>query len=793
MVQICIVCWNDCLLQRIVNLYEELKRRCQDVTVLGFSFLSQAKFITFVKMYEHEAPAISISVRLKFNFALEIFVHEHLISKDHELFSVVSEKVDSIGKIKHVLNMVNSYYVCSGNHDTNLLGLVPLGKGLSCTPLEAVRAVHEQHISNTYNSTIRSVSCSLLIANNRCNSCKVIRKALLARLNRQSSVKSHQIDFTHYTKPNVFLTSPERWLKLRQFSDRNTELTKKVTRLEEKIEHYSKYCEALICNQGETLNESDNCDILQLAEDCQTTVSDQFPEGSFQRIFFQQQLKYNSLLNKTSMRWHPAIVRWCLYLKHKSAKAYEGVRAFLPLPSERTLFDYSNFLDTGTGFKTSVIQHFSEQAKLQTSTFVGILQDEIKVKSDLVYKKHSGELIGYTNLNMVSNELVDMEKTAASQTANLAEHLLVIMVRGVTSSFKYPLAAFATKSLTADILYSIMWETVEIVEVHAELKVLFFCCDGASQNRKFFNLHINSPGNNLEYKTVNPYDRSRYIYFISDVPHLLKTSRNCFSNSYSHKKSRKLWNNGKDISWMHVVRLYEETCENSEFKLCPKLTRNHIDLSSFSKMKVSLATQVFSATVANALELKYKDEVSGTTKFIRIMNKWFDLMNTKNVLESHKKRNSDLAPFSNASDDRLKWLLGEFLDYFENWEKSVSQYSHGNLSKDDRSKMLLSKQTIHGLRMTTMSVVECIKFLLQQGVPFVLTNHFNQDILEQHFGHYRHKGGHNDNPTVLEACHSLTNIRAVNFHGLAPKRGNITADEGGAAVMDCTPLKKRRP
>ena len=37
--------------------------------------------------------------------------------------------------------------------------------------------------------------------------------------------------------------------------------------------------------------------------------------------------------------------------------------------------------------------------------YVGILQDEVKVKSDLVYDKHSGELIGFMNLNNVSNEL----------------------------------------------------------------------------------------------------------------------------------------------------------------------------------------------------------------------------------------------------------------------------------------------------------------------------------------------------------------------------------------------------
>lgn len=103
------------------------------------------------------------------------------------------------------------------------------------------------------------------------------------------------------------------------------------------------------------------------------------------------------------------------------------------------------------------------------------------------------------------------------------------------------------------------------------------------------------------------------------MPHLLKTTRNCFSNSYSHKKTRKLWNNGKDISWMQIVRLFEEHCEMQIYTPCPKLTRSHVDLTAFSYMKVNLAAEILSSTVANALELYYDDSVQETVKFIRIL------------------------------------------------------------------------------------------------------------------------------------------------------------------------------
>ncbi|WAR11615.1 hypothetical protein MAR_025795 [Mya arenaria] len=56
----------------------------------------------------------------------------------------------------------------------------------------------------------------------------------------------------------------------------------------------------------------------------------------------------------------------------------------------------------------------------------------------------------------------------------------------------------------------------------------FVDLDSASSNSKFLRLH-NFEGNDKTYYTVNPHDYKRKIFFISDPPHLLKTTRNCFS------------------------------------------------------------------------------------------------------------------------------------------------------------------------------------------------------------------------------------------------------------------------
>ena len=59
--------------------------------------------------------------------------------------------------------------------------------------------------------------------------------------------------------------------------------------------------------------------------------------------------------------------------------------------------------------------------------------------------------------------------------------------------------------------------------------------DGASTNRRLMKIHDTS--NDLVYKVKNPYSTDgRDFFFFSDPPHLLKTTRNCWSS-----KCRSLW------------------------------------------------------------------------------------------------------------------------------------------------------------------------------------------------------------------------------------------------------------
>ena len=108
------------------------------------------------------------------------------------------------------------------------------------------------------------------------------------------------------------------------------------------------------------------------------------------------------------------MIRWCLSLRHQSQKAYDKVREVLHLPSHRTLRDYTHYCTGNPGFSTAVDEQLMSAAGIDSlaewQKCVFILIDEMHIKENLVYDKHSGSVIGFTNLGDINNELLSFEQ-----------------------------------------------------------------------------------------------------------------------------------------------------------------------------------------------------------------------------------------------------------------------------------------------------------------------------------------------------------------------------------------------
>ena len=75
--------------------------------------------------------------------------------------------------------------------------------------------------------------------------------------------------------------------------------------------------------------------------------------------------------------------------------------------------------------------------------------------------------------------------------------------------------------------------------------------------------------------------------------------------------------------------------------------------------------------------------------------------------------------------------------------------------------MFLSHQTYEGILVTANSVIECVEFVLQDGMKFVLTERFNQDFAEENFGQHQGVGRRRDNPSLFQFGYDSNGLRTT--------------------------------
>ena len=90
--------------------------------------------------------------------------------------------------------------------------------------------------------------------------------------------------------------------------------------------------------------------------------------------------------------------------------------------------------------------------------------------------------------------------------------------------------------------------------------------------------------------------------------------------------------------------------------------------------------------------------------------------------------------------------------------------------------MFISHQTYEGLQITLFSTIEATKYLLQHGCSYVLTEKFDQDSSEEHFGNIRSVIRRNDNPSLYQQGYSENIVRIK--RSITPVNGNTKGKWG---------------
>ena len=118
----------------------------------------------------------------------------------------------------------------------------------------------------------------------------------------------------------------------------------------------------------------------------------------------------------------------------------------------------------------------------------------MKTREDLVFNKHSCEIIGFVNLGKINTVLTEIKRQCTGENisvideTSVATHMLTFMVRGMFMTMEFLYVQFPTNGVTTRQLFLIVWDAVRNLE-GCGLKVIGITCNGASPNKRFFKLH----------------------------------------------------------------------------------------------------------------------------------------------------------------------------------------------------------------------------------------------------------------------------------------------------------------
>lgn len=205
----------------------------------------------------------------------------------------------SSDSLNDLLQQLNNLNVCYGQCDPHFISMFKARKGKIFSSSGNVVAFLDSHIQ----VTIRTVSCQLLSTFKKCPSCTAYRNTLRAMYSGWSKRSSSDFsDVSSHTNDH-YLSTPEKIFKMSNLKRKVKSVEKQVRTLKARIEHLTQ-------QEGESIDSALQDDLLSVMEENNRSIMDAYPENSFARVFWEQQLQAASVKDKRQVRWHPLIIKW---------------------------------------------------------------------------------------------------------------------------------------------------------------------------------------------------------------------------------------------------------------------------------------------------------------------------------------------------------------------------------------------------------------------------------------------------------------------------------------------------
>lgn len=343
-------------------------------------------------------------------------------------------------------------------------------------------------------NNLRHLKCEFILNNNdnTCNQCKKIRK----------NINTNNFKIKHAIIKKTIKNKP---------SYKNTKA--RETRLRYKFQIVLTELKS-VKNKINALNEDTLFQSIDKIDGMSVT----------QKLLIKESIKLCKYSKKTARKYNSEWILICLLLHIKSPKNYRFLKDnnIMPLPCVSTIRKYLSKISLKCGLDEEFFKAFSlKMDKKSEYQRHGILIfDEMHVRESVSLNVKNIKLVGLQDFGNCSNLI----QKGSNRFVN---HALVFMFTALADNYQQTVAVFGANGPTTGICVAkLILSIIRKIEICGG-KIHGIVCDGATTNRRMWReFGIDGSWNNTINKTAHPYDKNRHLYFLSDVPHLIKCIRN---------------------------------------------------------------------------------------------------------------------------------------------------------------------------------------------------------------------------------------------------------------------------
>lgn len=466
-----------------------------------------------------------------------------------------------------------------------------------------------------------------------------------------------------------------------------------------------------------------------------------------------------------------------LSLYKKSPKAYGLLYKYFTLPSIKAMKRLLAKLTICQGINSVIFEKIKKTIikKDPSDRLCSLIFDEMSITPNVFYNVQKDALQGF----------------AYNNSLKFATHVLVFMVKGIKQNFKQPVAYYFTAGLNKFDLKNLVKIVIKQL-INSGLIIINTVCDQSTVNVGAITELIRETKEsfvklNREWTQDMFHVNKHKIIPLYDVPHLIKGIRN---NLITKDMLYYIDNTKKIVKWEYYQQVYAADKSYGELRLLHKLTEEHVNPAKINKMRVKLATQLFShstAVVAEHLSARgdLPTECRDLTQITLLLDNLFDSLNVNTLHIPNGKIYK--GPIRRNSPHHQLWQKAK--EILKTVKFILKKNTTGNKTRIIETIVPSVTNLIHtikGFEAIWKSLSEIYKY------DCMLTRHFNQDPVENFFGNIRSYGVRNNAPNTV-SFEGAYKALLLNNYSMPQSKGANCEEDANECLQNLRFFLNERP